>query len=233
MASLAPRFAQKTGFAFGLGVLATSYKMASRFEGNSHRRVDKKTPLIGPSAQLGFDAVAFDRVLLGVRAETASGETLGMGNTDDDRLFEKTNGKITTLNLTGRLGIPLKVFANDPVGNPVPQIWELFFEAGAGRSWIKLQKAYAYRGTPTESYDERIRETQLTAIVAAGLNVSALSGKFFEVKLLRTIPISNEVERSGNAARNGGAVTTLADEKRSDFNFLAMHAIMVSFGKHW
>ena len=227
-------FDHKTGFMFGLGANMTSYKFPSRFTGNTKKRIDSSHRMIGPEFHLGYDVVAFKKILLGVRGETWMADNLNMGNTENGDLKETTSGKASALNVTGRLGIPFHVNMIDLLGLTNRFVLEVFGEVGGGKYWAQMDKSYTFKKTPTESYSDKVRDQRLTAIVAGGFNIASYSGAFFEIKFMQTRTISNKVDYlKGSETTNGGASTVLPAQMKKNFNDGVISSLVFSFGYHW
>jgi hypothetical protein len=209
---------RKKGFAIGAGMNLGLYSFPVQFEGQTKNKIDEKATIIGPSLQLGYDLLLWNRLLLGLRSEAMLADTAGMNKDKSKKITSQTNGKSHSLNGTLRLGFVREFLANNPVGETYPMIFELFAEAGigSGRNDFILDYNYSFSGV-SELYKEEIQETFQSRVLSAGMNLTSISGSFFELKVMQTSFESNSIQRSGSYTVNGGGpVTIAAKDKNTD-----------------
>ncbi len=224
---------RKKGFALGTGMNLGLYSFPVQFEGQTKNKIDDKTTIIGPSLQLGYDVVIWNRLLLGLLVEGMLADTAGMNNVKNKKITSQTKGQSRSLNGALRLGYVRDFFANNPVGETYPMIFELFAEAGngSGRNDFILDYTYSASGV-SEAYKEEIQETFQSRVLSAGISLTSTGGSFFELKIMQTSFERNRKERKGSYTLNAGSsVPIAAKEVNTDPD--AMTTIFMTIGHHY
>jgi len=213
----------KKGFVLGAGFIGTRYTFPSDFNGVKKEDLDDKATLFGGGLQLGYDVVLFQRLLLGLRGEGMLGDTMGMGNKDNNRLV----GKMRATNALLRMGGLFHMKTFDMVGDPTPMTIELFAEAGVSSGHRSISKKYIPE--TTDIYIDNLEEEYQGNILAGGINLTTPGGAFLELKAAQTTINNTRQKFTGRAVENGMArsLERTLDDKKSFTTFLVL------FGHHY
>lgn len=223
----------KKGLALGVGASFSQYDFPNQFLGETVNQIDDKATIIGPSLNVGYDVVMFNRLLLGLRGEGIFMDTLGMGAKDNSKISDQTIGKIRAFNLSLRGGLLFDFKSINPLAEKHTLIGEIFLEGGIGSGHKSFSKKYSYNdGTINEFYRENLEEDFISRVFALGINLTTQSGAFFEIKSISTAIFSNTIEFSGTELVNGGSATSRTIEKK-DFDMKPVTSFLITVGHHY
>ncbi len=208
-------FSHKKGLVFGLGGSVSRYIFPADFEGVDKDKLDDKTTLYGGVLQLGYDVVLFNRILLGLRGEGMTSDTMGAGNENGNVL----RGKARATSGLVRAGVLFETKLFDMVGDPANMIFEIFMEGGVTSGHRSFSKQFS----TTDDYVDNLEEEFQGSVLAGGFNLTTRNGAFFELKGMNTTMTHTRQKFTGHKIENGGAeVSTdrVLDEKKSFMTFL-------------
>lgn len=225
-------FDHKSGFVYGVGLTRTSYNFPVRFDGNT-KKVDESNTLIGPVFNLGYDILPTSFILLGIRGETYFADTMNMGSENKKGISNSMKGKVSALNITGRIGVPLKIKMKNLLDETNFMTGEIFFESGVGKHWADMKIDYSKKEAVKESYEDRSQDQRLTGILAAGFNLANLNGTYIELRVMQTRTISNKTDLKGSQSVNGGTETDLESIQKKNSNQDAINSVLITFGRHY
>lgn len=224
---------KKKGVALGLGVTLSQLKFPVQFTGSSKNKIDDTATLLGPSLQLGFDQIIFERLLIGLRLEGYVVDTLGMGRKENQKRSDQTIGKTRAYTTSLRTGWLFDFKPFNPVGVPQQMVGEFFFEGGISRGRKTFGKKFNYNdGVINEFYHENVSEDFTAHTLSFGANITTDLGAFAELKLLQTSIISNQGTFSGTSRSNGGVILP-TNQTLKDYNKLPTTSVFLTVGHHY
>jgi hypothetical protein len=224
-------FAFKRGVTFGVGLVTTQYHHRILFDGISKNRMNDSFVLTGPVVTFGFDSVAYQSWLMGIRVEGYIADSLATGQKSKATFSDKTAGKQTGINVLGRFGHIFNYKGSDPIDQGFNLISEFFLEAGLGAGNRSFASHYN-NSDFDESYAVNLDEKYVSRLLSLGINLSSGKGTYFEAKIMQTVIISNTGEFSGASKVNGGAVTPISRTLK-DYNRDPIYGLMMTIGHHY
>jgi hypothetical protein len=227
----AETFGQKKGFVLGVGGILSSFQFPVQFNGTTKNKIDDSQSLLGPTLQLGYDVLMFNRLLLGLRAEGFIADTLGMGSTETSKVTDKTTGKMRAGTLALRGGWVFDFHTVDLVGYNSHLVGEFFIEGGMTSGHKSFSKNYSTTDVVTESYHDNLEEEFSGRTIAAGFNVTSGGGAYFELKLMQTSILKNKQSFTGTQTVGGS--TTSTNQKLEDENRKSFTGIVMNVGHHY
>lgn len=216
----------------GLGANISKYTFPVQFNGESKSKIDDSSTLFGPSLNIGYDVVLFNRLLLGLRAEGFLGDTLGTGAKDTSKVTDKTTGKVTAGILALRTGWIFDFNSVNLVGDQEILTGEFFLEGGISSGHKSFGVDYTTTDGVTEEYHENLEEEFQGRILSAGLNITTPRGAFFEIKVTQNTPMKNKQTFTGTELVNGGA-TVSTNQKLEDENLKSLTSLLLIVGHHY
>ncbi|MFL5785361.1 MAG: hypothetical protein ACJ76H_12160 [Bacteriovoracaceae bacterium] len=214
----------KKGFVIGVGGAYSKYDFPSDFNGSLKNKIDNTAGQYGGVLQFGYDVVIKDRLLLGLRGEGLTLDTLGTGNKEGNSLKGRTRSATGLI----RAGILFQAKFWDLVGDPAPLMVEPFVEAGISSGHRSFVKQYDPSGS--DIYVDNLEEEFQGRNFNFGLNFMNGRGGFFEVKGMYTNITNTHQKFTGHKSENGGGSipTDRNDDKNEGFFTWA-----IVFGQHF
>lgn len=214
----------KNGVVMGLGLGGSGFSFPDTYTGDKKKNFDDSANLFGAMGQVGYDTLLFRRLLIGLRAEGFTLDTFKTGNTKTNELTGKTSAFHTLL----RLGFVFTVRSYDPVGNISNLSLELFLEGGPTKGKRMFDKKYDPDGS-SDGYAGSLVDDYKGTALAGGMNLTSISGAFFEVKALYT-SVSDSKQTFKGSKTEGGVATDLASIEGKKKNFTS---VFIVFGHHF
>lgn len=218
------------GFLWGFGAAGGSYTYPLEFAGSTKKKVDKTVTLLGPTMTLGYN-FRVKRLLLGLRAEGWYGNNLGTGNHKGSTTSNELNGRVSSFSGLAHLGWIIDLTMNDPVGQRLELLSEIFIEGGLTSGQFNLTKKYENNEGSTESIDEKLEESYQGRILSIGYNVTMNSGSFFEFKVSQMAMQSNKQTFTGE--QNIGGSVSSRDRKATNEDLSNMILFSINIGKRF
>lgn len=213
----------KKGPVIGLGFTGSRYTFPAEYEGLDKNKLDDKTTLFGGIFQLGYDAVLFRRLLLGLRGEGMIADSLGMGNKTENIL----KGKVRATSALLRAGILFDAKTFDPVGDVSRMTLEVFAEGGITSGHRSFSKTFLASGG--DEYRDNLEEEFQGQVMAGGLNLTTITGAFLEVKGAYTTINHSRQKFTGQKIENGS--TTSVNRELDDGKGFSTFSLI--FGHHF